>query len=55
MKTPNCKDCADNNHGWCKRYNLQKPEAVVECTAAMELEENDESLELPKPRSSKKT
>ena len=54
MRIPNCKDCADNNHGWCKKYNLQKPEAVVECTAAMELEENDESSELPKPRSSKK-
>lgn len=55
MRIPNCKDCADNNHGWCKRYNLQKPEAVVECTAAMELEENDEPLEIPKPRSNKKS
>lgn len=55
MRIPNCKDCADNNHGWCKRYNLQKPEAVVECAAAMELEENNKPLEPPKPRNSKKS
>lgn len=53
MKVPNCKGCVDNNHGWCKKYNLQKPEAVVECAAAMELEE-DEPIAMPKPRSSKK-
>ena len=53
MKVPNCKGCVDNNHGWCKKYNLQKPEAVVECAAAMELEE-DEPIAIPKPRSSKK-
>ena len=53
MKVPNCKGCVDNNHGWCKKYNLQKPEAVVECAAAMELEE-EEPIVTPKPRSSKK-
>ena len=53
MKVPNCKGCVDNNHGWCKKYNLQKPEAVVECAAAMELEE-EEPIVMPKPRSSKK-
>ena len=28
---PNCKECKHNNNGWCKRFKLQKPQAVIVC------------------------
>lgn len=39
MNEPNCKICVHNKNGWCNKYNLQKPKAVIECMAAMEVEQ----------------
>lgn len=27
----NCKECNFNNNGWCKKYKMQKPKAIVRC------------------------
>lgn len=32
----NCNTCEYNNHGWCNKYKLQKPKAIVECNKEQE-------------------
>lgn len=31
-----CKDCEFNNNGWCKKYSLQKPQALKICNNEQE-------------------
>lgn len=26
-----CKECNHNNNGWCKKYKMQKPKAIIKC------------------------
>ena len=36
-----CKKCNFNNNGWCKKYKMQKPKAIVKC----EEDKNDDKIE----------
>lgn len=39
----NCKECDFNNNGWCKKYKMQKPKAIIECEKeSVEENVNDE-------------
>lgn len=31
-----CNTCEYNNHGWCNKYKLQKPKAIIECDKEQE-------------------
>ena len=37
----NCKGCNFNNNGWCKKYKMQKPKAILKC----EEDKNDDKIE----------
>lgn len=50
---PNCKECEYNNNGWCTKFKLQKPKAIIECVVTID-DDKDEPIATPKPRSSKK-
>lgn len=34
-----CNECENNNNGWCKRYKLQKPQAIKVCDYKEEMED----------------